>query len=159
MHDFKFLLGNYNCIFKKIDLVEENILSKTYKVYDIPNEREIYLKIIVKNYLKKGNYDYLLDRINKEEEITNLCSSDNILKIYKRLETKESIIFVSEIFDMNLMDYIEKNGPLKNNFQFFLDIVIALIKVIKILKQKEVIYRNIKPSNIYIKKQIMIILQ
>ena len=38
------------------------------------------------------DYDFLLERLKQEEEITKKCNSDNTVNLYRKLETESHII-------------------------------------------------------------------
>ena len=150
MSDSDFL-EKYSKDYKDITFVEETKFSKIYKAYNIVNKRDCCLKVINKEELKNDDYDFLLEQINREEEITKLCISENIVNFYKKLETEENIIFELELCNIDLANYIKNNGNLKNNLQLFYSIILGIGTALKKIHEKGVMHRDIKPNNIFIK--------
>ena len=146
-------LGNYNykSDYKDIFSIKKTNNSEIFNAINVKTEKNCCLKVISKEQLKKGDYDFLLDRIKKEEEITKLCKSENTIEFYRKLETKNYIIFELEECDGSLEEYSKQNGELKDEKEFFKEIVIAMAKAIKTLHGKGIIHRDIKPANIYYK--------
>ena len=147
------ILGKYLDEYDEIyEDEEETNLSKIYKAINKESQRDCCLKVISKEKLKSFDYNYLLERFKKEEEITKLCNSENTVNLYRKLETENSIIFELEDCDSNLQKYIRKNGELLNEKNFFKEIVISMAKALKTIHEKGLMHRDIKPANIYYKK-------
>ena len=149
------ILGKYKDDYE--DLVSEDKndsnMSKIYTAFNKNDKTECCLKVISKEKLKAHDYNYLQERLKKEQEIQILCNSENTVNFYKRLETDDHIIFELEYCDYNLNNYLQENGEFNNMKEksFFKEIVISLAKALKTLHDKGIIHRDIKPSNIYIK--------
>ena len=147
------ILGKYKNDYE--DLVYEDVKSndmiKIYTAYNKKANRECCLKVISKEKLKTQDYNFLLERLNKEQEIQTLCNSTNTVNFYKRLETEENIIFELEYCDDTLSNYMQENGELSGDKKFFKEIVISIAKALKTLNSKGIMHRDIKPQNIYIK--------
>jgi len=150
MSDSDFL-GKYSKDYQNINFLEETKFSKIYKAYNIVNARECCLKVISKKKLKKFDYDYLLEQINREEEITKLCSSENIVNLYQKLETEQYIIFELELCEIDLAEYIKRNGKLQYNKGLFNSIILDVGTALKKMHEMGVMHRDIKPNNIFIK--------
>ena len=142
MADSNFL-EKYSKDYKDIVYIEETKFSKIYKAYNIANERDCCLKVINKEELKKGDYDFHLEQINREEEITKLCNCENIVNFYQKLETEENIIFELELCELDLAKYIKKIGNLKNNEELFYSIIKGVGTALKKIHEKGVIHRDI----------------
>ena len=152
MSDSDFL-EKYSKDYQNIVFLEETKFSKIYKAYNIVNARECCLKVINKEELKKFDYDYLLEQINREEEITKLCSSENIVNLYQKLETEHNIIFELELCEIDLAEYIKKNGKLQYNKELFYSIILDVGTALKKMNEMGVMHRDIKPNNIFIKSK------
>ena len=63
----KQMLGQYYNDYEDIFLDSESNFSKIYKAFNIIENRQCCLKIISKEELKKGDYDFNLERLKKEE--------------------------------------------------------------------------------------------
>ena len=146
------ILGDYKDDYKDYFKVEKETtgLSETYQALNKKNKKSCCLKIISKEKLKMQDYDYLLERIKKEQEIQILCNSDNTVNFYRRLETEENIIFELEFYEQNLYNYLKENGELKYQLKLFKNIVISIAKALKTLNDKGIMHRDIKPHNFFI---------
>ena len=146
-------INNYNELFliSDYDNSLDNNNIQIYHAYNKENECECCLKVINKEKLKLGDYDFLLEQIKKEEEIAQLCKSDYILNLNKKFETENYIIFEYEYCEYNLLDYIYENGEFINEKEYFKEIILNIGKALKILYENGIIHRNIRPNNIFIK--------
>jgi len=143
------ILEKYKNEYEECSLKEETNLGFIYNAYNKKAGRDCCLKIISKKQLQLGDYDFLLEQLNREEKITNLCNSENTVHFYRKLETKDNIIFELEYCEDNLNNYLLENGELKENLKLFKNIIISLAKALKTLHDKGVMHRDIKPSNIF----------
>ena len=153
--------SDYSGIFTIKKYYEENIFQEgsPIKIYEASKgEERVFLKVIDKNALKEEeNYDFLIEQIEKEKEISKLCNSEYTVILNKDFETENNIILEKEYCETDLKDILFQHGPMenkmvgKNNLQIFKDIVIDLAKALKFINEKGVVHRDIKPHNIYIK--------
>jgi serine/threonine protein kinase len=118
------ILGQYLNDYKDLFSLSEEDSNRgiIYQGYNIKDNRECTLKIISKQQLKLGDYDFLLQQVNREEEITQLCQSENIIKLYRRLETKDYIIFEFEFYKRELKSYFLSHDKLDTDILFFKEI-------------------------------------
>ena len=140
-----------NYFYEDILFEEETNNSIIYKAKNKKTGNYCFLKVINKEKLKLGDYDFLLKQIKREEQINNLCNSENIVNFYNKLETQESIIFELEMCEINLNKYLSDNRALKGDKNLFKDIVLQLANALRIIHQKGAMHRDIKPNNIFIK--------
>ena len=147
------LLGEYKDDYEVIvnDDKNETGMSKIYSAYNKKTHTECCLKIISKEKLKIQNYDYLLERLQKEQDLQTLCNSKNTVNFYRRLETEDNIIFELEYCEDNLNNYLQENGELSRDKKLFKEIVISIAKALKTLNENGIMHRDIKPQNIFIK--------
>ena len=89
-------LGEYEDDFFDIKLVKKDFIYNLYKAENIKEHRKVSLKVYDKKKLEKGDYDYFIEQIKREEEIINLCKCENIVNIYRKIETNQYIIFEME---------------------------------------------------------------
>ena len=133
---------------------EENFnLGKLYKAIRKNSREEIYLKIYSKELLKKSKYNYLLKQIEREILLSELCKSDHILKVYQKRETENAILLEYEYYESDLIQYINNSGELMNDKEFFKKVVLDLAEALKVIYDKKVIHRDIKPNNIFLIKK------
>ena len=125
-------------------------ISSIYAANNLKYERNCCLKVIEKKELQKIDYDFHLERLKREEEIMKLCNSDNIIKLYQTLETKNYIVYELEYCEQDLQKYIKDSGGSKEEKDFFKQITQDLAKALLILQKNGIIHRDIKPSNIFI---------
>ena len=146
-------LGKYAEDYEEIIKCEETKLSKIYTAYNIKYNRNCYLKLFSKEQMKKGDYDFLLEKIRREEQLTKLCKSKNIIELYRKLETDDYYIFELEYCETNLYEaIIEKCGGLESekNKKFLRQIILDIANAIKIMHEKGIMHRDIKPNNIFL---------
>ena len=139
-------LEHYENIFPE----EDFNLGKSFKASLKGTEKKVFLFLYDKNLLKKSKYDYLLKQIKREIELSKLCANEHILKVNRKLESENAILLEYEDYFMNLMNY--KQGELKGikDQEFFIKLVKELAEVLKVLYDKKVIHRDIKPNNIFL---------
>ena len=143
-------LGEYEDDYFDIKLIKKDFIYNLYKAENIKEHRDVSLKVYDKKKLEKGDYDYFIERIKREEEIINLCKCGNIVNIYRKIETNQYIIFEMESWDINLADYIKKYGHFRlSNFNTFGMIILGIANALKLLNKKGVMHRDIKPSNLF----------
>jgi len=134
-------LGDYKNNYEDIFNVDENNISKIFKGYNKKEGREICLKVIDKKQIELGDYDFILEQIKREEEITKLCKSENIINFYQKLETQNNIIFELEYYSQNIMEYISNNGELRREPENFKNIILSLANALLIIHIKGVMNR------------------
>ena len=122
--------------------------SRIYKAQNIKNNQIVAIKKIFKSDFDEIDYD--LKCAKRELKITLDCQNDYVIKLYDSRETEDFIVLIMELCDMTLGDYIEKEGPFKNLY-LFQQFFIKFNNALKVINQKKVIHRDIKPDNIFIK--------
>ena len=147
------ILSNYKNNFKDIFFEDKSEYNVTFRAIEKETNKNVFLKVYDKKLIEKGQKDFLLKQIEREDKITQLCKFENIVELYKKLETDLSIIFVYEYCFKSLSDYFKENGELKKRPKFFKKIVQSIAQALKLLFDKKVIHRDIKPHNIYIQKK------
>ena len=141
-------LGKYKNDYKIIKIMKKDFIYTIYGAINIKN-KEVCLKVYNKKKLKMGDYDYFIDLIKREEEIVKLCKCGNIVNIYKKIETEDDIIFEIDSWDFTLADFIEnRKRPL--DLKFFLNFLLEITNILIVLNEKEVMHRDIRPSNIFV---------
>ena len=143
-------LGPFDIYYNDIFLHEETNFSKIYRCENKETKQLVCLKVIDKNKLKLGDYNYLLEQIKREEEITKLCKSQSIVQFYRKHENENIIIFELEYLEEDLANYLFENGELEKERDFFKNIVISLAKALLKMHHQGVMHRDIKPKNIFI---------
>ena len=143
------VFGEYKNEYQDIIFLETNNKNDIYTGYNKQDRRDVSLKIIDKEKSKDNNL--LRDELNKQKEIINAYKSDNILDIYRLLETESTFILEQEFYETNMHEYILENGPLNTNKNFFKQIAIELAKAVKILYDNKIIHRRIKSSSLFLK--------
>ena len=149
MADF---LGQYKNNYEEVIKFEETQLSKIYSAYNKYQNRTCYLKTISKELMKKGDYDYLLEKINREEQLTQLCQCKNVVKLYQKFETEHYYIFELEYCEGNIYEgIINKYGGMggEGNKKFLRQIILDIAKGLKVMHENGVMHRDIKSSNIF----------
>ena len=150
INEYEDIVDNYR--FNSYYNIDTN-KPKFYPAYNKALDRNCVLKVIDKKKLEDGDFDFLMEQINNEEKITKICNSQNTINFYRRLENQKYIIFELEYCSKDLQDYIWENGELKNDKTFFKQMILDIAKALKIIQDKGIIHRNIRPSNIFIKNE------
>ena len=109
------LLGEYGAHYIDIHVKDETNFCKIFGCTKKENGQNVCLKVIDKNKLKEGDYNYLLKQIKREEEIATLCNSNYTVNLYRKLEDSKFIIFEFEYFETDLRNYIYSKGELGSN--------------------------------------------
>ena len=107
------LLTEFKEYYEDIYFEEKFNLGQLYRASVKDTEQEVFLKIYDKELLKKSKYEYLLKQIEREIELSNLCKSEHILKVYKKRESQNAILLEYEHYETNMAKYLE-NGELSN---------------------------------------------
>ena len=141
------ILGKYSDNYKNVFFHGKTNISYIYEGENKQNGNQVCLKVIDKKQLELGDYDFLIEQLNREETITKLCNSENTINFYQKMENENYIIFELEYIEKNISQYLQ-NEEINNTL--FKEIVIGLAKALKTIHSKGVMHRDIKPDNIYI---------
>ena len=142
-------LGKYKNEYEDLIFLETNNKNDIYTAFNKKDNRDVSLKIINKEKFKDVNL--LKEKLNKEIEIIKACKSNNILDIYRLLETENNFVLEQEFYETNMHEYITDNGPLSMNKNFFKQIAKEMAKALKIIYDNKIIHRKIKSSSIFLK--------
>ena len=74
-------LGQYQDDYEEIISNEETQFSKIYAAFNKIQKRPCFLKVINKEEMNKGDYDFLLEKINREEQLTKICQCKNVVQL------------------------------------------------------------------------------
>ena len=144
-------LEPYTQNYEEITKNEETNLSMIYQAYNKIENRNCYLKAISKEKMKKGDYDFLLEKVRREEELTKICKCKNVVNLYQKFETEGYFIFELEYCETNLYDgIINKYGGLEGNKTYLRQIILDIANALKILHDNKIMHRDIKPNNIFL---------
>ena len=144
------ILGQYNNEYEIMGLRDETGLCKAYYGTNKNLERDCILKVINKEHIKQLDFDLIMKQLEREEQYTKLCNSENTVNFYKKFETEENIIFELEYCQSSLKDYLNENGKLERNPTIFKNIVQSVVKALVHIHKKGIMHRDIKPDNIFI---------
>jgi len=126
--------------------------STVYKAFDIINNRECALKIFRKYDIEEGNKKkYLINSILMEIEMMKKLKCKNVVELYNAFETKENYILVMELCDTDLNRYIHNYKEHQDILVFIHDIFLELNNAFKIMTMNNIVHRDIKPQNIFLK--------
>ena len=151
----KDLLGDYSENYEDVHSMdeEESNTSKIYRGFNKIDKRDICLKVRDKKQIELGDKDFILQQIKREEELTKICKSENIIEFYRKLETPNNIIFELEYCEENIMDYLKDNGELRKEPENFKKLVLALANALLTIHSNGIMHRDIKPNNIFLKEE------
>ena len=161
-------LGNFKSDYTNIFPVKKSIKGeefdedspiKLYEAEKIENKELVFLKVVDKETLQEEeDYEFHIEHIQKEKEISQLCNSEYTVKFNRYFETEKNFVFEKEYCESELSEKLFNDGKFednysnKNNLQTFKEITIDLANALKIIKEKGVVHRNIKPHNIFLKE-------
>ena len=146
-------LGQYQDDYEEIISNEETQFSKIYSAYNKIQKRPCFLKVINKEEMNKGDYDFLLEKINREEQLTKICQCKNVVQLYQKLETDKYFIFELEYCQSNIIEgIINKYGGIagESNKNFLRQIILDLARALKVMHERGIMHRDIKPNNIFL---------
>ena len=101
-------LGKYAQDYEEVLEIAETKLGKIYQAYNIKQKRQCYLKSFEKKKLEQGDYDFLMQKVRNEEEITKLCKCQNVVEFYQKLEIDDTIFFELEYCEKDIYNAIIK---------------------------------------------------
>jgi serine/threonine-protein kinase ULK/ATG1 len=142
-----FLEENYDIVNK----VFSNPIKTLYKAKD----KNTNLFVMIKEYNRKGGlYVEALYKMEKFilEQLNSLLKENDlpyIIQLIKANENSKHMYIITEYCFGNLEDYIKLNNN-KLSIDNIRTILLQLNNVLKLFRQKRIIHRNIKPSNILI---------
>ena len=139
--NIKDILGKYFDNYEEIFFLHEKNISYIYSATNKQSGKEVCLKVIDKKILELGDYDYLIELINREETITKLCNSKYTMNFYQKMENENYIIFELEYIEKNIKQYLQTE---EINNTLFKEIVIELANALKIIHSNGVIHRDQK---------------
>ena len=143
-------LEEYKNNFEIIKLLKNEFVYKIYQAKNIKDKKKVCLKVYDKKMLELGDYDYFLEQIKREEEIIKICKSKHIVNIYKKLETQNNIIFEMEFVNEDLSTYIRNRSFNLIDIEDFIEILNGITEALKVLNNKGIIHRDIRPRNIFL---------
>ena len=145
------LLSTYKDNFDNVFQLDKKEYNSLFAAIEKESKKEVLLKVYDKRLIEEGPKDLILKQIKREKELTQLCKCENVVELYKVLETNISYIFVYEKCEEDNLDpSFGKN--LDNYEKYFIKIARSLAEALKMLNTKKVIHRDLKPSNIFLKK-------
>ena len=146
------LLSTYKDNFTSVFIADKKEYHATFDAIDKESNMAVFLKVYDKRLIEDGPKDLLLRQIEREKELTQLCRCENVVELFKVLETDISYIFVYEKCEEETLDKYQFGKNTGNYEKYFIKIARSLAEAMKMLNTKKVIHRDIKPSNIFLQK-------
>ena len=129
-------------VWKKYEKIQKLKIGKFGYIYKVKNkETGNYLAVKEIEKLKFKKYYKI-----SEEEFINKIKKDNLISIVEILNNKEYYYIVMELCLINLEEYMK----IRNKGLSIEELREFLIELNKTLKSKEIIYRDLKLTNILI---------
>ena len=126
--------------YKKIESISSNAFAKIYRAKNKKTNEYVAIKEIEKS---KINVDDILKLI----VIMKKLKSENSVSLIDTIETKEYYYLILELCYISLEDYIKmRKEPL--SIEEIKEVLLELNECLKEMKNKNIIHRNLKPSNI-----------
>ena len=136
-------IGKINNIwdaYEKIESISSNSFAKIYRAKNKKTNKYVAIKEIEKS---KINVDDILKLI----VIMKKLNSENSVSLIDTIETKEYYYLILELCYISLEDYIKmRKEPL--SIEEIREVLLELNECLKEMKNKNIIHRNLKPSNI-----------
>ena len=125
------------------ELIDEGIISRVYKAYDIIDDRKVALKIFNEEFLK--NEEFIRNLKHASEKISVL-SHPNIIKVYDISVGDRIQYMVMEYLDgVTLKEYIDVGTVLWKEAVHF---IVQILKALQHAHEKGIIHEYINSSNI-----------
>jgi serine/threonine protein kinase len=132
---------NQNITIEKKKLLGSGYFGKVFESHYSILNKEIALKVLDKDKVSLNDFE-------NEYKAMNILENENIVKFYGKFEDKENYYLIMEKCDSNLYDYIKnKKGLTVEEIRI---IIKQLNKAFKLMNEKCIIHRDIKPNNILI---------
>ena len=126
--------------YKKISLIDENSFSKVYKAKNKITNQYVAIKEIEKSKINIQNFSTQIENWKK-------LKSENIVEIIDKFETKDYYYLIMELCYISLDDYLKiRKDPL--SIEEIKELLLELNKCFKEMKEKKIIHKNLKLSNI-----------
>ena len=118
--------------------------AKIYKAQNKTTKSYVAIKEI-----DKEKYKFLTNETFNKEEIKNTIKSENSIEFKGKIDTKDYCYIIMDLCIINLEDYI-KSRENEITINEIKEVLNQLNNIFKIMNEKKIIHRNLKPSNILI---------
>jgi len=133
------LISDYN--------IEEKVYENSQNIIYKASRKEDNLSVLIKIFKNDSQKENVFERIKKEYEITKYAGSiDGVIKVYDLINYKTTLAIVMEDIKGKTLSEVIKDEEI--NFILFLKIAINLSEILNNLHKKNIIHKDIKPSNI-----------
>lgn len=129
-------LANMESVMK--DLIGKGAFARVYKICLSEKNKKFALKVISKNFPKNLINPYLNFLKNVKKPF--------FAKAYEFIEDENNYYIIMEYYQFNLNHFIKEKMEIKNIFKIIEKLNVILFE----LNSKNIIFRNIKPENIFI---------
>ena len=145
--------GGYGYVYKGRDKNTKEL--RAIKVLDIEKIEEDLSSQYEREEIKEQLKLYI-EGFKEEFEIMKLCSNNNnnSVKCYEYFNNENNFVIIMELCDYNLLQLLNKRLDEKGkgfNKEEIYDIMIQLNNTFKIMKENNIIHRDLKLENILIK--------
>ena len=134
--------------YENIELIGSGSFADVYRAKNKITNEYVAIKEI-----KKSNIN--VDDILKEIEIMKKLESENSVSLIDTIETEDCYYLILELCYISLEDYIKmRKEPL--SIEEIREVLLELNECFKEMKNKNIIHRNLKPSNILLSNKLTI---
>jgi len=142
--------GRYSIIYKGKE--KRNNEFRAIKVVDLDNIKLELRYQLLNNDLIEKNLNFYVNGLIEDFENMKLLSKNNInpVKCYEYFLNKKHFVFIMELCDKNLNDYLKEKKTLFNK-EVILNIMSQLNNTFQIMKDNKIIHGNLNSEHILIK--------
>jgi len=133
--------------YESLRQIYESSNSIIYRGLKEQNKQPVILKVLKQDYPTPGT----LIRYKQEYEITQKLNLDGAIKVYSLEKSQASLVMVLEDFGGESLKILMNSQPF--SLKEFLTIAIATTKILGEIHRRDVIHKDINPSNIVLNNQ------
>jgi serine/threonine protein kinase len=148
------MIGQIISNYRIISIIGEGGMGIVYLAQHIHIHRKAAIKSLHRKYLTNYN---IKERFKNEAATLSQIQHPNIVKLYDYIETGDGLYLIMEYVDGVLLDLFIKNesGPIKESNS--IKIMNGLLSGFSYAHSKNIVHRDVKPSNIMISRDFSVV--